>query len=576
MVIVQRHVNATMLARFLSIRKVQLHRIPVGPFFGFERDGKTNAPGTSLGEEFADWLDGERQRSDPELVGELKLLLAGTPLDGEIGAAIDETREAILHVRVDFSNEWDAIRFDFVDSKEDSLKNRALELQIRRLTGEFLLGDLAGRGFLPAYGFPTDVVNFDTDTLFKIDAARPQDEGRQKDGANQRFRLRDTPSRQLDLAIRDYALGNDVVVDGRVYRSAGLRLDWKRHVTEENSRQIQTLGTAWLCRTCGALGTGHADPSVCSSCGGTNLVRHRYLKPAGFSCDPLEKPHDKVEEVNFIRPRAPWVAARGGEWVHLTAREAGRYRASRSGAVFHYALGAEGHGYAIGLACGRAETERVKTGHAADAPARDSDSSTDALKTRRGMLRRLCKWKQPIYDPTAPGLGYEVTTDVFDLQLFGIKSASVALPLAAALRDALARKLGVEDAEMGIATSETRAEDGVGRWSVLIYDKAPGGAGFSISASIHIEDLLRDAAKILDCPNGTNCTTGCPECVMCRDLEAHESIIDRLEALRFIRGLVQQLGLPLDRAVFGRETRPESQPLVDAIIREMGGIMRPS
>jgi DEAD/DEAH box helicase domain-containing protein len=202
MVIVQRHVNATMLARFLSIRKVQLHRIPVGPFFGFERDGKTNAPGTSLGEEFAKWIDGESLRSDPELVGELKLLLAGTPLDGEIGAAIDETREAILRVRVDFSNEWDAIRFEFGDSKEDSPKNRALELQIRRLTGEFLLGDLAGRGFLPAYGFPTDVVNFDTDTFFKNDAARPQDEGRQKDGANQRFRLRDTPSRQLDLRSR--------------------------------------------------------------------------------------------------------------------------------------------------------------------------------------------------------------------------------------------------------------------------------------------------------------------------------------------------------------------------------------
>jgi hypothetical protein len=166
-------------------------------------------------------------------------------------------------------------------------------------------------------------------------------------------------------------------------------------------------------------------------------------------------------------------------------------------------------------------------------------------------------------------LGYEVTTDVFDLQLFGIQSASVALPLAAALRDALARKLGVEDAEMGISASETKAEDGVGRWSVLIYDKAPGGAGFSISAGIHIEDLLKDAAEILDCPNGANCTKGCPECVMCRDLEAHEQIIHRIEAFRFIRELVQQLGLPQDLAVFGPETRPESQPLVDAIMREI-------
>ena len=568
-VIVQRHVNATMLARFLRIREVQLHKIPVGPFFGFERDGKTKAPGTSLGEEFAAWLDRESLRTAPDLVGELKLLLAGTALDGDIDAAIDETREAIVQVRIDFSNEWDAIRFDFVDTREDTPRSRALELQIRRLTGEFLLGDLAGRGFLPAYGFPTDVVNFDTDTFFKSDPARPQGEVKQKDGANQRFRLRDTPSRQLDLAIRDYAPGNDVVVDGRVYRSAGLRLDWKRPVTEENSRQIQTLGTAWSCRTCGALGTGHADPNACSSCGGTNLLNHRYLKPAGFSCDPLEKPHDKVEEVNFIRPRAPWVAASGGEWVHLTAREAGRHRASRSGAVFHHTLGAEGYGYAICLACGRTEPEfrprhempPLPRGMAVHRPLRSKRGAEWCDGSENGNSAFMIQRHR--------ALGYEVTTDVFDLQLFGIQSASVALPLAAALRDALARKLGVEDAEMGISASETKAEDGVGRWSVLIYDKAPGGAGFSISAGIHIEDLLKDAAEILDCPNGANCTKGCPECVMCRDLEAHEQIIHRIEAFRFIRELVQQLGLPQDLAVFGPETRPESQPLVDAIMREM-------
>jgi DEAD/DEAH box helicase domain-containing protein len=70
----------------------------------------------------------------------------------------------------------------------------------------------------------------------------------------------------------------------------------------------------------------------------------------------------------------------------------------------------------------------------------------------------------------------------------------------------LARKLGVEVAEMGIAASQTLADDGVPWWSILIYDKAPGGAGFSVSAGVHIEDLIRDAANILDCPNGPNCT----------------------------------------------------------------------
>jgi DEAD/DEAH box helicase domain-containing protein len=82
-------------------------------------------------------------------------------------------------------------------------------------------------------------------------------------------------------------------------------------------------------------------------------------------------------------------------------------------------------------------------------------------------------------------LGYEVTTDVFDLQLAGPQSFSVALPLAAALRDALARKLGVEVAEMGIAASQTLADDGVPWWSILIYDKAPGGAIFGFSRRSH-------------------------------------------------------------------------------------------
>jgi len=120
--------------------------------------------GTSLAEKFIAWLDRESLRTDPDLVGEMKLLLAGTPLDGEIGMAVDETRVVITCVREEFSNEWNAIRFDLVNAKENPARNRALENQIRRLTGEFLLGDLAGRGFLPAYGFPTDVVNFDTDT----------------------------------------------------------------------------------------------------------------------------------------------------------------------------------------------------------------------------------------------------------------------------------------------------------------------------------------------------------------------------------------------------------------------------
>jgi DEAD/DEAH box helicase domain-containing protein len=34
------------------------------------------------------------------------------------------------------------------------------------------------------------------------------------------------PARELAIAIRDYAPGTDTVLDGRVYRSGGVTLNW--------------------------------------------------------------------------------------------------------------------------------------------------------------------------------------------------------------------------------------------------------------------------------------------------------------------------------------------------------------
>ena len=91
---------------------------------------------------------------------------------------------------------------------------------------------------------------------------------------------------------------------------------------------VAHLRSAWRCTACGAIGTSHAHPSNCSSCGAgfSKLNAYRYLKPAGFSCDPWAKPHDKVEEVTYIPPKAPWVAAQGGEWAPFSAKGVGRHR----------------------------------------------------------------------------------------------------------------------------------------------------------------------------------------------------------------------------------------------------------
>ena len=115
------------------------------------------------------------------------------------------------------------------------------------------------------------------------------------------------------------------------------------------------------------------------------------------------------------------------------------------------------------------------------APAGDGPTSAaEAEETdRRYAMRGARQSRRPFSIQRWRALGYEITTDVFELQLEGLNSWEVAIPLGAALRDALATKLGVESTEMGVSTAHTLDDGQVARWSVLVFDKCPGGAGFS-------------------------------------------------------------------------------------------------
>lgn len=570
-VIAQRHVNATMLARFLADEQAQLHRLKVGPFFGVGEAGELPE---ALSAKFGQWLNDETLRDDPDVLEGLTALLIGTPLEGRVNAALDATRELILKISSEVRTDWQSLRDDIVAAGNETARVAALTKQMKDLVREFLLSDLASRGFLPGYGFPTNVVTFDNVYYGDFKRKKQPDDNpgsERPERPEWRSALRGMPSRQLDLAIRDYAPGSDVVIDGRVFRSAGIKLAWKRPVTQESYEQIETMGNAWRCAVCGAIGTTRSAPSMCASCGADKdrMTIHRYLKPTGFACDPMDKPHDKVESVSYIPPKTPWVAARGGEWAPISVDRVGRTRASRDGIVFHHTLGAMGHGYAICLACGRAEQEDESL-HQSPA-VHPGLASHRPLKPRRDSPGRCIG-----LDPSRPfsiqrhqALGYEVKTDVFELQLEGTPSLEIAMPIAAAFRDALAEKLGVEADEMGLTASQTKDENDVARWSILIFDKASGGAGFSVSAMGNVEELLRMALVKLDCPAGRACIRGCPECIMSRDVQFLEENLDRQGAWSFLDTVVKRLALPPEIAIMGPDTRIEPRPVADAVVRAM-------
>ena len=140
---------------------------------------------------------------------------------------------------------------------------------------------------LPGHGFPTDVVSF-------VNKDQPD---KDEDADEDKFRRRSYPSRNLDIAIRDYAPGADIVLDGLVYKSAGVTLNWKRPAGESEVREIQSLKWFWQCRECGAAGTNVIKPDECLSCRSELSPDEamRSLRPAGFTVDMTVKPHAEIE-----------------------------------------------------------------------------------------------------------------------------------------------------------------------------------------------------------------------------------------------------------------------------------------
>ena len=194
---------------------------------------------------FCEWLDLPTTASATE-EGLLRLL-RGTSLeyDTEIRG---HTAEMFGQEAANFRRTWQRLKED-ADALEGPAK-KAIEFQARRLCKEFLLKELANRSLIPGSGFPTSVVPFDT---LCAETQKAQERNRsEEEGA--RDRRYECPTRNADIAIREYAPGAEVVVDGLVWKSAGVTLNWLSPI-DSGQREPQNLRWAWWCNHCGGAGT---------------------------------------------------------------------------------------------------------------------------------------------------------------------------------------------------------------------------------------------------------------------------------------------------------------------------------
>lgn len=560
-IIVQRHVHSLLLSRFLmealSGSGQEQIRLTCGHFF---------LGGNSLVDRFSAWCRGLSTNPSQVLTKGLRQLLRhsvyeGNDLNRVIEAAANVMDELAQGWRVEWSNlekEAEEVR----GAGETSPAYRAVSLHMERLSGEYLLRELATRGYLPAYGFPTSIAPFDNLTRGQFLRTRQQvQEGRD----DNRYRRRELASRDLMTALREYAPGSEVVMDGLVYRSAGVTLNWHIPADQQDAREIQDIRLAWRCNHCGSSGSSHSLEAAqhCESCGAdiSPMNIREYLEPAGFAVDFYKEPSNDITTQHFVPVETPWIDARG-DWFPLPNPDLGRFRVSVSGHMFHQSRGIHGTGYALCLECGRAE------------PMTTDSTLPDVFQKPHSKLRRAkedglyCRGSDDAWKiKQGITLGHETWTDVLEIQLktdagTWLNDTTAAMTLAVALRDTLAELIGVQATELGCDIKEARPETGTRCQSILIFDRF--AAGYASSIERHLGSLFQGARKRLECP--ANCDSACPHCVLDFDQRFAADSLDRRAALEVLSDAwLNSLRLPDEYAYFGVGSRSEYRHLPEAI-----------
>jgi len=563
-IIVQRHIHSFLLNRFLSSKvSASGHdqiKLNCGSFFGGE---------TPWANQFCAWCNAFSPAAESELAMALKQMirfsaLANQPLEQRTRQAAEKMNALMLR----WSQEWEHLKKEETEFLKDAGQNapvtKAIKFRIERLEKEYLLRELATQGYLPAYGFPSHIAAFDNLTIDQFKASIKSRENRE----DNRYQRRELASRGIVTALREYAPGAEVVMNGRVYRSAGITLNWHVPANVEEAHETQEIRHAWRCDKCGASGSHVTLNGArrCTFCGVDNKRQNifEFLEPSGFSVDFYSTAHNDVNVQQYVPVELPWVNAQG-DWAPLANPELGRFRITTQGHLFHHSRGIHGTGYALCLSCGRAE------------PMTMGGELPEIFQKPHRKLRRSKK-----DEGTCPGsdwsikqgisLGHEIRTDMVEFQLKNSEGVWLddhiaAYTIAVVLRDSLAELIGVQSSELGCEVKQGQPEPGVICQSIMIYDTH--AAGYASRADSWLVALFQQAYQKLCCPK--DCDSACPHCVLDFDQRFAMDSLDRHQAIRWLnKKWLDDLQLPIEFAFWGAASAPEHKKINEAILYAIG------
>lgn len=284
--VVQRHINSYLLREFLllpqnpiahrSIKNYWILDFFIDPAYDIPNrsnfwkelmNGNTviypnayvpNFHYNSLYELFETWLM-NLSHTDTEIWSDLDRIKNNTSLSGANNSSlISATLEALHELFNSVASELQAIQQKTVAPNALAFNHGNLTKYEKRLNYDFMsilsenmLEYCSTHQFTPNANMPVNIVSL-----------RIHDGNRQYDY--------DNPSRDLVIALSEYAPGQSVTIDGKSFVVAGV--DWDRSKAFRSVHQ---------CRDCNYVWMGQSGGS-CPSCSSTNVNSHNMIEPTSF------------------------------------------------------------------------------------------------------------------------------------------------------------------------------------------------------------------------------------------------------------------------------------------------------
>lgn len=507
-IIIRRHVNAILLSEFLrNCAAREEYNKKVGAF-KVDTFFDEQSPGGPCYAQLSTWL-AEKQAYLLAL-----LTLFGTAVPNAIDPPIalrefelDLRHKGYEHYQQEsefYKKAWQELheeegRLGIGGTGKYGDTKKRYEQYLARLRNEDIINHLSDRGVLPSYSFPLHTVELRIPPLIK---PLPQ------------LRLQ----RNLQQAIREYAPGQEVVADKRIWKSEGLEFFGKEpqvfayHIcpTCNHLQLVQTPGKPLdnldqPCQIC------HTPPKR------GQWPQRQYIEPDGFRASgDSGQPAGQYVDRPFNMMRSALIPGRVETHAIGQILSVGY---DRAGTLLYVNEGFQGSGFKICPKCGK-------------------NVYKNATKCDGRLNGQPCPGK-PDKSSTYT-LGFEQDTDTLHLKFASAPYVSLPEPddrpfwlsLKYALLQGACRTLQIERKDIdGVLFPEPAGAHW--RQSIVLYDNVPGGAGHVQRIRAEMRQVVAAALEIMDC----DCETSCYRCLREYGNQLEHHLLDRGRITDFLRAL---------------------------------------